>query len=115
MALERICVLDRSVMAELLEDKKFTNVVKVPDNATCARLLAYGRVNAVFGGWRTTAYGFQSLGFSKDDIVAGIPILESDIYFIASKRTDPRIISRMQDAFASMKADGLLDKMLDGN
>lgn len=113
--IEKICVLDRSIMSAMLENKRFTNLLKVPDNATCARLLAHERVKSVFGAWRTTAYGYQLLGFPKEDIVPGEPILSTDIYFIASKKTDPRLVERMRAAFASLRAEGILDKMLDGN
>ena len=113
--LNKVCVLDRSIMSALLENKGFTNLLKVPDNATCARLLAFDRVNAVFGGWRTTAYGYQLLGFPKEDIVPGETIHSTDVYFVASNQTDKRLVDSMRKAFVSLREEGLLDKMLDGN
>lgn len=86
----------------------FTDLVLTQQNSQVADMLASGRVD----GWATfesSAYYIMDAKGMDRSSVKSVPIKQFPFCAIASRNTDPKVLSKLRAAYLSMAGDGTRD------
>lgn len=91
---------------ETLGARGFKNLYGVSSAKSMVTMLKHGRVKLIATEDLTLKDELASGGLSTDQVQAHLPFMRSAYYIAFSRKTDPVVVERWQQALAEMRQDG---------
>jgi len=108
-----VAVQAESPNAELLRERGFRHVQRVPREARAARLIKLGRADAWFARPMVARAVYGSVGGDSDALVSGPQKRTPPMYLAAAKgRFSEQLRDRLRAAFTGLRADGASARIL---
>jgi len=112
--LDRIGVTHKSAMDDFLTAQGFTNLDRVDHTRTNINKLMAGRIDAWCLSGELARWAWREAGLSRELLVTGKAIKTTHAWIAAGPMFPDDLAVRYRDAVEKMKADGTIEKILNG-